>query len=38
MAADTPPPMAPADIIWVSMANGNTSAMAAKGVVPKRPT
>jgi len=37
MADETPPPMAPADIIWVSMAKGKTSAMAAKGSMPSRP-
>lgn len=37
-ADDTPPPMAPADIIWVSMANGNTRAIAASGTVPRMPT
>ena len=37
-ADDTPPPIAPADIIPVSIANGKTSAIAASGVVPSRPT
>jgi hypothetical protein len=36
-AEETPPPMAPADIIWVSIANGNTSAIAASGSVPRMP-
>ena len=36
-ADDTPPPIAPADIIPVSIENGNTSAIAASGVVPSRP-
>ncbi len=33
-----PPPMAPDDIIWHNMSTGKTSAMAAKGSVPKRLT
>ena len=37
MAEETPPPIAPADIICVSMVNGNTSAIAASGMVPSRP-
>jgi hypothetical protein len=37
-ADDTPPPMAPADIIWTRVANGKTSAMAANGTVPSTPT
>jgi hypothetical protein len=38
MAEDTPPPMAPLLIICVSMAKGNTRAMAASGTVPSWPT
>jgi hypothetical protein len=37
IADETPPPIAPALIICVSMANGNTSAIAASGMVPSRP-
>ena len=37
IAEDTPPPIAPADIICVSITNGNTSAMPASGSVPSRP-
>jgi hypothetical protein len=37
-AEDTPPPIAPADIIWTSITKGNTSAMAASGAVPSKPT
>ena len=37
MADETPPPIAPADIICVSMTNGNTSAIPASGSVPSRP-
>ena len=37
-AEDTPPPIAPADIICTSIANGKTSAIAASGAVPSRPT
>jgi hypothetical protein len=37
IAEETPPPIAPADIICVSMASGNTSAIAASGTVPSRP-
>ena len=37
MADDTPPPIAPADIICVSITNGNTSAIPASGSVPSRP-
>jgi hypothetical protein len=37
MADDTPPPMAPADIICVSITKGNTSAIPASGSVPSRP-
>ena len=37
IAEETPPPIAPADIICVSIANGNTSAIAASGTVPSRP-
>ena len=36
-ADDTPPPIAPADIMPVSIANGNTSAIAASGSVPSSP-
>ena len=37
IADETPPPMAPDDIICVSMIIGNTSAMAASASVPIRP-
>jgi hypothetical protein len=37
-AEDTPPPMAPAESICISMVRGNTSAMAASCVVPRMPT
>ena len=35
---ETPPPIAPADSICISMISGKTSAMAASGVVPRMPT
>ena len=38
MAEDTPLPMAPLLIICVSMASGNTRAMAASDTVPSCPT
>ena len=38
MAEETPPPMAPADIICSSMISGNTSERPASGTVPRRPT
>ena len=38
MAEETPPPMAPADSICISMTMGNTRAMAASCVVPRMPT
>ena len=37
MADEMPPPMAPADIICISMKPGNTSAMPASASVPSRP-
>ena len=37
MAEETPPPIAPADIICVSMTKGNTSAIPASASVPSRP-
>ena len=37
IADETPPPIAPADIICVSITKGNTSAMPASGSVPSRP-
>ena len=37
IADETPPPMAPADIICVSMTKGKTSAIAASGSMPRRP-
>src|SRR3954463_14328117 len=37
MAEETPPPIAPADIICVSITNGNTSAMPASGSGPRPP-
>ena len=37
-ADETPPPMAPADIIICSMTSGNTSAMPASEATPKLPT
>ena len=37
MADETPPPIAPADIICVSITKGNTSAMPASGSTPSRP-
>jgi hypothetical protein len=38
MAEDTPPPIAPAEVICSSMISGNTSARPASGAVPRRPT
>jgi hypothetical protein len=38
MAEETPPPMAPAEVICSSMSSGNTSASPASGAVPRRPT
>ena len=38
IAEDTPPPMAPADSICISMTMGKTRAMAASWVVPSMPT
>jgi len=38
MAEETPPPIAPAEVICSSMTSGNTSASPASGVVPRRPT
>jgi len=38
MAAATPPPMAPADLICISITTGNTSAMPASASVPSLPT
>ncbi len=38
MAEETPPPIAPAESICISMIMGNTSAMAASDVVPRIPT
>src|SRR5262245_29424471 len=38
MAEDTPPPIAPAEVICSSMMSGNTSARPASGAVPSRPT
>ncbi len=37
-AAAMPPPIAPADIICISMTTGNTSATPAKASVPSQPT
>ena len=37
MADDTPPPIAPPDMVMVRITNGNTSAMAASASVPSRP-
>ncbi len=37
-ADDTPPPIAPADIIIWNMTSGNTSAMPASEGTPKLPT
>jgi hypothetical protein len=37
IADDTPPPMAPPDIVMVRITNGNTSAIAASDSVPSRP-
>ena len=37
-AEDTPPPIAPADIICCNMIIGNTSAIAASDATPKLPT
>ena len=37
IADDTPPPMAPPDMVMVRMTNGNTSAIAASDAVPSRP-
>ena len=36
-ADETPPPIAPADIICTSMTTGNTSAMPASDAVPRAP-
>ena len=38
IAEDTPPPIAPAEVICSSMMSGNTSASPASGTVPRRPT
>ena len=38
IADEMPPPMAPADIICISMSSGNTSATPASGSVPSLPT
>ncbi len=38
IAEETPPPMAPADVICSSMMSGKTSARPASGSVPSRPT
>ena len=38
MAEDTPPPIAPAEVICSSITSGNTSARPASGAVPRRPT
>ena len=38
IAEETPPPIAPADSICISMISGKTSVMAASGVVPRMPT
>ena len=38
MAEDTPPPIAPAEVICSSMMSGKTSARPARGTVPRRPT
>ncbi len=37
MADETPPPIAPPDIVIIRITNGNTSAMAASNSVPSRP-
>ena len=37
IADDTPPPMAPPDMVMVRITNGNTSAIAASHSVPSRP-
>ena len=37
IADETLPPMAPADVICISMLNGNASAIAARGTMPSRP-
>ena len=37
MADDTPPPIAPPDMVIISMTKGNTSAIAASDSVPRRP-
>ena len=37
IAEETPPPIAPADIICVNMVKGNTSAIPASGSMPSRP-
>jgi hypothetical protein len=38
IAEDTPPPMAPAEHICISITKGNTRAMAASAVFPSTPT
>ena len=38
IADDTPPPIAPAEVICSSMRSGKTSARPASGPVPRRPT
>jgi hypothetical protein len=38
MADEMPPPMAPAEIICISITKGNTSAMPASASVPSRDT
>jgi hypothetical protein len=38
MAEAMPPPMAPADVVCISITSGNTSAMPASASVPSLPT
>ncbi len=38
IAAEMPPPIAPAEIVCISMTTGNTSAMPASASVPRRAT
>ena len=37
IAEETPPPIAPPDIVIIRITNGNTSAIAASDSVPSRP-